>query len=151
METDPPVVRRLTTLTPTELAPLQAEAREQGFRFLDTLADEFFSGANRFDKPGEALFGVYKGAQLVAVGGLNRDPFVTDKVVGRVRRVYVTAASRRSGVGRMLLEAIIEEAKRHYPLLTLRTDSDEGAAFYEALQFSPVDADAATHHLPLAQ
>lgn len=149
MDTERPAVRRLSTLDTAQLMPLRDEAHAQGFRFLDTLIAEWESGINRFDKPGEALFAVYQSGRLIGIGGLNRAPYAQGQPTGRVRRVYVLAEARRRGIGKLLLEAIVDEARKHFPLLTLRTDTDEGAAFYEALQFSPTDGDDATHALPL--
>jgi hypothetical protein len=54
---------------------LQQEACDEGYDFIETLVDEWASGANRFDAPGETLCGLLDQGLLVAVGGLNCDPF----------------------------------------------------------------------------
>lgn len=137
---------RLTELNIDVLKPLHTQAEQEGFRFLNRLAEEYWSGANRFDKPGEALFGIVSEGQLAAIGGLNRDPYEKDFHVGRVRRVYVAPAHRRQGMGRRLMEAIITEAHSHFVQLVLRTDTAQGASFYEALGFQPVSTlENATH------
>ena len=69
------------------LATLTAEAAAQGFQFLTTLEQEWQTGANRFSALGEGLFGGFDGPELIAIGGLNRDPFLNDPAVGRIRRV----------------------------------------------------------------
>ena len=71
------------------LDELRAEARAEGYNFIDRLANEWESGMNRFDASGETLCGHLENGLLVAVGGLNRDPFAGRADVGRIRRVYV--------------------------------------------------------------
>jgi hypothetical protein len=53
-------------------------ARREGYRFVDRLVDDWISGTNRFSEPGEILLGVFDEAELIAVGGLIRDPFGAD-------------------------------------------------------------------------
>ena len=132
-----------------ELTPLLTESRAEGHHFVDRLVDEFVDGRNRFDQPGEALYSVYTDGQLVAVGGLNRDPYLSDEKAGRVRHVYVLPAFRRQGVGRLLMQAIIAAARSsHFRLLTLRTVNPAADQFYRALGFrSDSDVEEATHHL----
>jgi hypothetical protein len=65
---------QLNPLSMDEIQPLSEESRNQGIEFVDRLVSEYISGVNQFQKPGEALFGVYHDRQLIAVGGLNRDP-----------------------------------------------------------------------------
>lgn len=145
-------ISRLTDLPLADLRPLLAESRAQGFDFLDRLVSGYENGRNRFNHPDEALFGVYAGTQLIAIGGLNRDPYLPDGATGRVRHVYVLAAWRRLGVGRLLLDTIIAEARRHYRRLTLRTMTDEANRFYCALGFQTTPRlDGATHHLVFAE
>lgn len=128
-----------------DLAPLVQESEREGFHFLARLRREFQDGANRFDAPGEALLGCRRGAELIAVGGLNRDPYSPDPRVGRLRHLYVSAAHRRSGVGRMLVDALVEAARPHFGVLRLRTDTRAAAAFYESLGFAPIASPQATH------
>jgi len=132
-----------------ELAPLVGESEREGFRFLARLRQEFDDGTNRFDAPGEALLGCRRGAELEAVGGLNRDPWSPEPRAGRLRHLYVSPASRRSGVGRMLIDALVAAARPHFRVLLLRTDTPAAARFYEALGFAPVSSPHATHRLVL--
>lgn len=129
-------VKRLDELPLAEMKLLLAESRAEGHRFVDRLVDDFVDGSNCFDQPGEALFGVYAEGRLVAVGGLNRDPYLPDENAGRVRHVYVLPAFRRRGAGRMLMRAIIDAARSSpFRLLTLRTVNPEADLFYRALGF----------------
>lgn len=127
------------------LQPLIEESRREGFRFLDRLRADFQDGANRFDAPGEALLGAWVDEELIAVGGLNRDPYAAEPGVGRLRHLYVGAAFRRTGAGRALVEALIAAARPHFRVLRLRTDTDAAARFYERLGFAPVRSPHATH------
>ena len=74
------------------------------------LVDEWRDGSNRFDRPGEAVFGAWVEGRLVGVCGLNIDPYVRDERMGRVRHLYVLTACRRHGVGRLLMARVIEAA-----------------------------------------
>jgi ribosomal protein S18 acetylase RimI-like enzyme len=118
-----------------DLPALVEDSRREGFRFLQRLCDEYADGSNRFDQPGEALFGAFVDGQIVGVCGLNRDPYSGDARTGRVRRLYVAPEYRRTGVGRKLMEAVIERACEHFDRLVLRTDNGAAAAFYEAMGF----------------
>jgi GNAT superfamily N-acetyltransferase len=126
---------------------LLAEARAEGYDFIDTLIDDWTSGANRFDGPGEVLLGCFDGDELVAVGGLNRDPFVEDPGVGRVRRVYVRSAWRNQGVGAALVSALVEHARAGFRVVRLRAENSGAARLYERLGFVAIAADNATHVL----
>jgi GNAT superfamily N-acetyltransferase len=145
-------VIQLERLSLDDLEPMLQESVGHGFDFVEKLVAEHISGANRFDQPGEALFGVYDGQRLIAVGGLNRDPYLQDEHTGRVRHVYVLSAWRRQGVGSRLVQQIIEEARPHYRRLTLRTLNPDAYLFYQSLGFQtepPVPH--ATHHLDLEE
>ena len=72
---------------------------------------------------------------IVAVGGLNVDPYTSDHSIGRVRHVYVSRSARRRGVGKLLVLEIIEAARDSFRQLRLRTNTDEGDRFYRALGF----------------
>lgn len=144
-------IKRVVDLPMDELQPLRDEATAQGFEFVGRLIDEFENGRNRFDKAGEALFIVREDDALVGIGGLNIDHYAGDPTVGRVRHVYVLAAQRRRGAGRALLMAIMTAAFESFAELRLRTNTREGALFYESLGFAPAtDIDSATHLIRFA-
>jgi N-acetylglutamate synthase-like GNAT family acetyltransferase len=127
------------------VTPLIVEAEAEGHRFMRRLEDEWNSGANRFQEAGEFLMSADRDGSLIAIGGLNRDPYSSIADVGRLRHVYVSAAWRRLGVGAMLVEYMIGRAAAVFSTLRLRTTSDEAAAFYERLGFQRIDEEAATH------
>ena len=96
-------IERLHDLSGDSLGALVAESERAGSRFVRRLVDEWVTDANRFDRPGEALFAAWVDGQLVAVCGLNVDPYSAEDRVGRVRHLYVLSAFRRLGVGRQLV------------------------------------------------
>jgi GNAT superfamily N-acetyltransferase len=128
-------IKRLTELPRAALAPLLAESVQAGWRFVARLADEWATGVNRFDLPGEVLFGGWAGRHLVGVCGLNVDPYAADPLDGRVRRLYVLAQFRRRGIGRRLVQAVLAAAAGRFVRLRLRTESPAAALFFERLGF----------------
>ncbi len=131
------------------MTPLVLEAEGQGHRFMRRLCEDWASGANRFARPGELLLGAWVGERLVAVGGLNIDPYASADTVGRLRHVYVLDAVRRSGIGTLIVQRVIAEAKPRFSLLRLRTMTAGGAAFYDRLGFQRAGDPFATHVIDL--
>src|SRR6188474_310160 len=90
-----------------EFQALAEESRLEGYWMLVRLADGWRDGRNRFRRRGEVMLAAWQDEVLAGVGGLNVDPYVQERREGRVRHVYVSAAHRRQGVGRLLVEAIV--------------------------------------------
>ena len=124
---------------------LRADARQEGFLFIERLWKEWQNGKNRFDAPGEMLYGCMDKSELVAIGGLNQDPFAGRSGVGRIRRVYVRPAWRNRGIGDALVHALIENARKNFVSLHLRTDNPAAARLYERIGFSRSSISNATH------
>jgi GNAT superfamily N-acetyltransferase len=133
------------------LEPLIDQSLDEGFGFLARLRDEYESGRTRFDLPGETLFSAFDASALVGIGGLTRDPYVSDRDIGRVRHVYVMPGYRRRGFGRVLLAAIEQAAHQHFVMLTLRADSLDGKQFYERIGYVRANMASATHYRPLSR
>jgi GNAT superfamily N-acetyltransferase len=123
---------------------IMAEARAEGFLFLDRLSQQAFSSE------GEVFLAASRAEHLLGVGGLSRDPYASDPNTGRVRHLYVRANWRRQGVGRLIVEHLLERARPHFNLVRLRTGTPRGAAFYEAIGFRPRGENDCTHCLVLA-
>jgi ribosomal protein S18 acetylase RimI-like enzyme len=117
------------------LDTLIAESEAQRLRFVRRLVEEWASGANRFGRPGEALFVARQAGQVVGVCGLNVDPYTATPKVGRVRHLYVLQAFRRLGVGRGLVAEVIEAARGRFDRLRVRTGNPAAAELYERLGF----------------
>ncbi|MBJ9966624.1 GNAT family N-acetyltransferase [Burkholderia seminalis] len=130
---------------PTQLFDLEREASTQGFKFLRRLIEEWCSGSNRFDKPGERLLMAEDDGSIVGIAGLNVDPYAAARDTARLRRVYVANDYRRRGIGEALVGALLEEAPPRFRVVRLSTDTDVAAAFYARLGFSAVADETATH------
>ena len=126
---------------------MQAEARCEGYQFLQTLVSEWVSGENRFDAAGEILCGHLAQGVLVAVGGLNCDPFLADRRVGRIRRLYVRRAWRNKGIGGALLDTLLGVARQSFGSVRLRAENPQAARLYERKGFIQLPSATATHIL----
>jgi len=138
---------------PFDLAPLIEASLAEGFRFLERLRDDWTSGANRFERAGEAFFMARDGSSLLGVCGLNQDPFAGDPAVGRMRRLYVAPPFRRHGVGSALVREATVAASGRFSVIRLRSNTEEGDRFWRArgfIRLPPGDPDA-THLLQIAQ
>ncbi|WP_426530390.1 GNAT family N-acetyltransferase [Bradyrhizobium sp. McL0615] len=132
---------------PSVIEPLRTDAARQGFRFVERLVSDWTSGANTFGQPGERILGAFTDAMLVGVGGLNRDPYAADPAVGRIRHLYVRSDHRRSGIGRAMVDHLLNEARLTFSQVRLRTDTEEAARFYLRCGFSPRNEPTASHGL----
>jgi predicted GNAT family acetyltransferase len=130
---------------------LQVEALQEGVLFIERLWEEWQNGMNRFAAPGEKLYGCMDQAVLVAIGGLNQDPFDCRRGVGRIRRVYVRPAWRNKGIGEALVHTLVENARTSFTTLHLRTENPTAARLYERVGFSRRLALNATHVLDFNQ
>ncbi|MBI2205996.1 MAG: GNAT family N-acetyltransferase [Candidatus Rokubacteria bacterium] len=128
-------IERLSVPPAECLGALIAESEAHGLRFVRRLADEWTSGANRFDRPGEALFAARITGDVVGVCGLNVDPYAADPNVGRVRHLYVLLAHRRCGIGRQLVAEVIDAARGRFQTLRLSTVNSAAAELYERMGF----------------
>lgn len=143
-------IERVTNLPESELDELVSESEAEGFGFIRRLRDEWRSTGACFDQPGEAFFAARLQGRLVGVCGLSRDPYSTKTGVGRVRRLYVRREFRNLGVGQHLLQAVLEAARDHFTLLSLRTDNPTASRFYERQGFHPWPGlECCTHLLSL--
>lgn len=115
---------------------------------MERLVDEWDDGSNRFDRPGETALEARLGSRLVGVGGLNQDPYMDDPQVGRIRHLYVSPDVRGIGVGRALVEALVDHARGRFTRVRLRTTRPGVSAFYLGLGFEETpDEDDSTHHM----
>jgi len=128
-------IRPIVGALPPHVHSLAIEARREGYRFIDRLIDEWFDGSNRFDRDGEYLLMAFAGEAPVGVGGLSAEPTIADAL--RMRRFYVHPSVRGQGIGRMLADALIDQARQATTLLTVHSGSEDASAFWQALGFQP--------------
>ncbi|WP_409299006.1 GNAT family N-acetyltransferase [Peribacillus sp. SCS-26] len=140
------ILKKITCLTEADLTDLWMESRKEGFHFIGRLIKEYEDGSNCFRLPGEGLFGVYRGQDLIGIGGINVDPLDASKKTGRVRRFYISPLHRRTGAGSMLLRRLKQEAEGHFDTLVLHTDTERGALFYEAHGFIKAKGTSKSSH-----
>jgi GNAT superfamily N-acetyltransferase len=124
---------------------LRVAAAGEGFRFLDRLVDEWGSGTNRFDKPGELLIGAFRADSIIAVCGLNRDPYADRDEIGRLRHLYVRPSARCCGVGSALVGHLLSRAEEAFRVVRLRTATPGASALYIRHGFVLVTDPAASH------
>ena len=136
-----PVMERL----PAGFDVLRQNARAEGHRNMDRLAEDWASGAQRFDAAGEALLAALVAGELAGVGGITADPMIPATL--RMRRFYVRAVFRRHGVGRRLAETLIANVPPGVHLV-VNAGTEQAARFWEALGFMPDQRDGRTHTLP---
>jgi len=131
------LLQKFQVFSSDSLTDMIAESVNTGFLAVQRLADEWASGANRFNRNGEALFIAKRDNCIIGVCGLNIDPYATNSATGRVRHLYVMLEHRRRGIGRVLVERVVDEASLNFDRLHLRTHSDVADRFYRAIGFTP--------------
>ena len=129
-----PTLQRVTMQLPAGFDALRAEARAEGYRFVERLATDWVSLTARFDRDGEALLAARVNGVLAGIGGLTIDPVVLNAL--RMRRFYVRLAYRRCGIGRRLATALLERAWSASRLVTVNA-VPASAVFWESLGFAP--------------
>ena len=112
---------------------------------MERLISDWDAGHNRFDQDGEVLLGAFDRNSLIAIGGLNRDPYSSQLDIGRIRHVYVLAGWRARGVGKALVAALINASRDAFSEVRLRTDTDEAARFYDKCGFERIGNETASH------
>ena len=131
------------------LHSLVEESKRVGYDFLQRTIDDWYNGANKFDRPGEKLWGLFIGKELIGIGGLNIDPYSPTPKVGRVRHLYIREDRRRAGYATLIMNKIMEEASYNFTVLRLFTDNTGASAFYEKLGFKQTEEDKASHFITL--
>lgn len=127
-----PSIIQLHDWPAADINELITESESEGFRFVVRAKEGWRAGVNRFSKDGEALFGVFADARLVAIAGINYE----SPGCGRLRRFYVCRAERRKGIGNQLLAHTLSFARDHYTSVVLRCDTKTADHFYRAQGFS---------------
>src|SRR5271165_4622363 len=104
-----PKLQRVIEELPAGFDALRAEARAEGYLFVERLATDWLLGPARFDRAGEALLAARVNGVLAGIGGLP-----TERVgPGALRRwrFSVGVTYRRRGIGRKLATTMLERAR----------------------------------------
>ena len=120
------------------LETLASIAAQEGFGMVERLINKYRDGSNCFDRRGEGLWFVRNHEQVIAVGGINIDPYFNDDALGRIRHFYVYPEFRRAGIGASLIRTIEKCGAPHFKSFQLFTSNTGAAKFYEAHGYSPV-------------
>lgn len=91
------------------------------------------------------LLGATGADGLIAIGGLTVEPEFTDEPAMRIRRLYVRPYARRTGVGRTLGTALLQEALDTVRLVTVNAGGTLAPAYWIALGFQRVNGRPWTH------
>ncbi|KFC70841.1 putative Acetyltransferase, GNAT family [Bosea sp. LC85] len=140
-------VVRLSETLPDDFSALQDEAAAEGYRFVDGLREEWQSGRYRGADERNALFAVFRDGVLAAIGAVTPDPYDPAPDLLRIRHVYVRPIGRRSGVGRLLASALVQQGLSLAPRLSLNAADSGAAAFWEAMGFKPDGGGTRRSHL----
>jgi ribosomal protein S18 acetylase RimI-like enzyme len=89
--------------------------------------------------PGNFYLGAFRGHELIGMATFVREAGLKEKHKGRIYGVYVTFARRQDGVGRALLETLIESAKQDESLkqilLAVTTCQEAAKRLYQSFGF----------------
>lgn len=135
---------------PEGFQELRAAADAENYAHMERLARDWESGAERFDKPSEALFAAYVDGDLAGIGGVTREPSDPAGDVLRARRLYVLPRFRGQGAGGALVAAIVQEAFQSVSRITVNAGRD-APAFWDYQGFARTSAPHITHELHRAE
>ena len=129
----------------SSLQKMVEESKQSGEGIVGRTVDEWISGKNKFSKEGEKFWGLMVDNEIIGIGGLNQDPYLNDPKVGRVRHVFIMKKYRGQGLSIVLMNLILDLAKKHYTTLRLATNNPIAASLYESLGFEKINEVKATH------
>ena len=91
------------------------------------------------EKPDHAILAVEERGELLAVAGVHREETPKRRHVATLWSVYVTPSARGRGLGRMVVSAAVETARRwpgiEVVVLTVSENAPAAQALYESLGF----------------
>jgi GNAT superfamily N-acetyltransferase len=127
---------QFANLTPNSpgFVELRSQSMAEGFNMLRRLEENWLSGHNRFERPGEKLIGAYAEGLIVGACGLNIDPFTQAAGTGRLRHFYVDTRWRNRRIGSGLLSEILQDADRCFDFINTNAPSS-AFTFYERAGF----------------
>ena len=135
-----PVIEAL----PPAFDDLRLEATAEGYRFIERLATDWQAGTMRFIGEGEKLLCAFVDNIPAGLGGLTLDPDLPGAM--RMRRFYVRRPFRQRGIGRRLVDHLLESPRRMNKIIVVHA-GDGSAGFWEALGFTPDPYDGHSHIL----
>ena len=140
-------LRQHVARTCPDLTVLENMAAAERHSFVARTRQEWDTGANCFDQPGEVFYLAVDQRQVIGMCGLNRDPYVDDPAVGRLRHLFVHPQHRRSGIAAGLVAACLASAATSFERVRLRTSNPAADSLYRSLGFVGIDEPTATHEM----
>jgi len=129
---------RISNIDNIAIEQIRIESEQEGYRFVNRLISDWLNDTNRFNLKGEGFYGVWAKEELIAIGGINQDPYSQTNSSGRLRRFYVRPFWRRKKVGQKLLGHILTNHTSFFDEITLFTDTEAASHFYESFGFEKV-------------
>ncbi|HEY8616445.1 GNAT family N-acetyltransferase [Phenylobacterium sp.] len=126
---------------PEGFAALRAAANAERFNALRRLEAEWAATPEMF----VCLLAASSPEGLSAIGGLTHEPEPGPERAMRVRRLYVHPDARRCGVGRTLVNALVQEALDSVTLVTVNARDTLAPSFWTQLGFRAVAGRPWTH------
>ncbi len=127
------------------IEPLIKASEKEEFKFLTRLKNDWISGVNRFNKKYEKLYQIEVDKKIIAIGGINNNPYHENGKVGRIRHLYVLSEYRKRGFGRKLVQHLLNKSNDKYEKITLRTDTVVASKFYESIGFKRINSKNSSH------
>lgn len=138
---------RLSDTLPDEFDDLQNEAAAEGYRFVETLREEWRAGHYHDGDERFTLLAAYRDGELAAIGAVTPDPYDPEDDLLRIRHVYVRPLCRRDGIGRQLGAALVQQGLALASKLSLNAADSGAAAFWENFGFRPDSGGTRRSHL----
>jgi GNAT superfamily N-acetyltransferase len=146
---DASIALEAVTSLDERIIPLAADARSEGYGFVDRMIGAWHSGEDRFSRAGEALLMARADDEIVGVCGLNIDPYAHDPATGRLRCLYVRPRFRCRGVADLLVSRLIAGSPQTFQRVRLRTYNPVAVRFYAARGFRACSEADASHVMDL--
>lgn len=127
--------------TPSDnLEMLVNASLDEEYNFLKKLQTGINNRTNAFEGDYELLLCVKNsGGEVIAVGGIQVDPYEHDSRIGRLHHLYVHPDYRRHNVGKKIVELLLDFAKNHFDEVRLKTPfegyENTASKFYESNGF----------------
>lgn len=138
---------RIVDDLPVGFDALAVAADAEGHGNMRRLANDWASGAQRFDQAGEALLAAFMDGELAGVGGVTQEPEAGDEPALRMRRLYVAPRFRRQGVAAAIASTLLQESLAQAALITVHAGGDLAARFWESQGFRPCSERPWSHEL----
>lgn len=133
---------RITDDLPDGFDSLRADADAEGFRAMSRLSAEWAETPEMFACLLAAPDGL---GGLAGIGGLTLEPEAVEEPAMRMRRLYIRPSARRGGLGRTIVNALLQQALESVSLVTVNAGGAISPSFWAGLDFVRVEGRPWTH------